>query len=157
VWDVPLGNYFEGVARLSPNPKAAANWLINNLRAKLTESGTSLAEVKFSPGAIAELVRLVEAGTDQLQNRPGRVHGNVRHGRASGKNRRGPGLSQVSDTGAIEKFCDEAIAANPGPAADFKAGKAAALNFLKGQVMKLSRGKANPALVGEVLERKLRG
>ena len=66
------------------------------------------------------------------------------------------GLAQVSDTGAIEKFCDEAIAANPGPAADFKAGKAAALNFLKGQVMKLSKGKANPALVGEILERKLR-
>ncbi len=56
----------------------------------------------------------------------------------------------------IEKFCDEAIAANPGPAADFKAGKAAALNFLKGQVMKLSKGKANPALVGEILERKLK-
>ena len=67
------------------------------------------------------------------------------------------GLAQVSDTGAIEKFCDEAIAANPGPANDFKSGKAAALNFLKGQVMKLSKGKANPALVGEILERKLKG
>ncbi len=66
------------------------------------------------------------------------------------------GLAQVSDTGAIEKFCDEAIAANPGPVADFKAGKAAALNFLKGQVMKLSKGKANPALAGEILERKLK-
>ncbi|HEX5400095.1 MAG TPA: Asp-tRNA(Asn)/Glu-tRNA(Gln) amidotransferase subunit GatB [Verrucomicrobiae bacterium] len=66
------------------------------------------------------------------------------------------GLAQVSDTGAIEKFCDEAIAANPGPVADFKSGKAAALNFLKGQVMKLSKGKANPMLVGEILERKLK-
>jgi aspartyl-tRNA(Asn)/glutamyl-tRNA(Gln) amidotransferase subunit B len=65
--------------------------------------------------------------------------------------------AQVSDTGAIEKFCDEAIAANPGPAADFKSGKAAALNFLKGQVMKLSKGKANPALAGEILEKKLKG
>jgi aspartyl-tRNA(Asn)/glutamyl-tRNA(Gln) amidotransferase subunit B len=67
------------------------------------------------------------------------------------------GLAQVSDSGAIEKFCDEAIAANPGPAADYRAGKAAALNFLKGQVMKLSKGKANPALAGEILERKLKG
>jgi aspartyl-tRNA(Asn)/glutamyl-tRNA(Gln) amidotransferase subunit B len=66
------------------------------------------------------------------------------------------GLAQVSDAGAIEQFCDQAIAANPGPSADFKAGKVAALNFLKGQVMKLSKGKANPALVGEILERKLR-
>jgi len=67
------------------------------------------------------------------------------------------GLAQVSDTGAIEKFCEEVIAANPGSVADFKNGKAAALNFLKGQVMKLSKGKANPNLVGEILERKLKG
>jgi aspartyl-tRNA(Asn)/glutamyl-tRNA(Gln) amidotransferase subunit B len=66
------------------------------------------------------------------------------------------GLAQVSDTGAIEKFCDDAIAANPAPVADYKAGKVAALNSLKGQVMKLSKGKANPALVGEILERKLK-
>ena len=66
------------------------------------------------------------------------------------------GLAQVSDTGAIEKFCDEAIAANPNPVADYKAGKVAALNSLKGQVMKLCKGKANPALVGEILERKLK-
>ena len=66
------------------------------------------------------------------------------------------GLAQVSDSGAIENFCDEVIAANPGPANDFRLGKAAALNFLKGQVMKLSKGKANPAMAGEILERKLR-
>jgi aspartyl-tRNA(Asn)/glutamyl-tRNA(Gln) amidotransferase subunit B len=66
------------------------------------------------------------------------------------------GLAQVSDTGAIEKLCDEAIAQNPNPVADYKAGKVAALNALKGQVMKLSKGKANPSLVGEILERKLK-
>ena len=53
------------------------------------------------------------------------------------------------------KVVDEVIAANPGPVADYKAGKASALNFLKGQVMKLSKGKANPALAGEILEKKL--
>ena len=63
---------------------------------------------------------------------------------------------QVSDTGALEKFCDEVIAANPESVEDFKAGKAAALNFLKGQVMKASKGKANPAVVGEILEKKLK-
>ena len=66
------------------------------------------------------------------------------------------GLAQVSDAGAIEKFCEEVLAANPGPASDFRNGKAAALNFLKGQVMKLSKGKANPSVVGEILERKLK-
>jgi aspartyl-tRNA(Asn)/glutamyl-tRNA(Gln) amidotransferase subunit B len=66
------------------------------------------------------------------------------------------GLAQLSDSAAIESFCEEAIRANPRSADDFRAGKAAALNFLKGQVMRLSKGKANPALVGEILERKLR-
>jgi aspartyl-tRNA(Asn)/glutamyl-tRNA(Gln) amidotransferase subunit B len=66
------------------------------------------------------------------------------------------GLAQVSDTGAIEKFCDEAIAANPKSVEDYKSGKVAALNALKGQVMKISRGKANPGLVGEILEKKLK-
>ena len=66
------------------------------------------------------------------------------------------GLAQVSDTGAIEKFCDDAIAANPNSVSDYKAGKVAALNFLKGQVMKLSKGKANPNLIGEILEKKLK-
>ena len=65
------------------------------------------------------------------------------------------GLEQVSDTSAIEALADEVIKANPGPAADFRAGKLAALNFLKGQVMKLSKGKANPQLAGEILEKKL--
>ena len=66
------------------------------------------------------------------------------------------GIEQLSDTAAIELLCDEVIAANPKPAADFKAGNAASLNFLKGQMMKLSKGTANPALVGEILERKLK-
>ena len=65
------------------------------------------------------------------------------------------GIEQLSDAGAIETLCDQVIAANPKPVADFKAGNLASLNFLKGQVMKLSQGKANPALVGEILERKL--
>jgi aspartyl-tRNA(Asn)/glutamyl-tRNA(Gln) amidotransferase subunit B len=66
------------------------------------------------------------------------------------------GIEQLSDVSAIEKLCDEAIVANPKPVADFRAGSAASLNFLKGQVIKLSEGKANPQLVGEILEKKLK-
>jgi aspartyl-tRNA(Asn)/glutamyl-tRNA(Gln) amidotransferase subunit B len=66
------------------------------------------------------------------------------------------GWLQVSDISAIEALCQAAIDANSSSSADFRAGKVAALNFLKGQVMKVSKGKANPSLVGEILERKLR-
>jgi aspartyl-tRNA(Asn)/glutamyl-tRNA(Gln) amidotransferase subunit B len=157
VWDVPLGNYFEGIARQAKNPKAAANWVINNLRAKLTESQATLADLKFQPGSILELVELVDSGKISSRIAQEVFVEMFATGEAPAKIVEKKGLAQVSDAGAIERFCDEAIAANPGPAADYKAGKVAALNRLKGHVMKLSTGKANPALVGEILERKLRG
>jgi aspartyl-tRNA(Asn)/glutamyl-tRNA(Gln) amidotransferase subunit B len=65
-------------------------------------------------------------------------------------------IEQLSDANVIDELCDQVIAANPKPAADFQAGNAASLNFLKGQVMRLSKGKANPQLVGEILARKLK-
>jgi aspartyl-tRNA(Asn)/glutamyl-tRNA(Gln) amidotransferase subunit B len=156
VWDVPLGTYFESIARQARNPKTAANWVINNLRAKLTESGTALSGVKFPTSAIPELVELVDAGKISSRIAQEVFAEMFTSGEGPGKIVERKGLVQVSDSGALEKFCDQAIADNPGPAADFKGGKTAALNFLKGQVMKLSKGKANPALVGEILERKLK-
>ena len=183
VWDAPLGNYFEGIAKKSKNPKSIANWVINNLRAKLAESssrresaqtsgdemaedsqsrltsaatGITLASLKFKPEAIVELAGLVENKTISSSAAQQVFAEMFDTGKSPAAIVQEKGLAQVSDTGAIEKFCDEAIAANPGPANDFKSGKAAALNFLKGQVMKLSKGKANPALAGEILERKLK-
>ncbi len=186
--DVPLGDYFETLARQAKNPKAVANWVINNLRAKLAESGSrresaqtpassiwhpasevdesgltsaateiSLSSLKFKPESLLELVALVEAKTINSSAAQQVFAEMFDTGKSPAAIVQEKGLAQVSDAGAIEAFCNQAIAANPGPAADFKAGKAAALNFLKGQVMKLSKGKANPALAGEVLERKLKG
>ncbi len=154
--DVPLGKYFEASAIGAKNPKATANWVINNLRAKLTETSTPLSAVKIQPDGINELVALVESGKISSRIAQDVFAEMFDTGAAPAKIVEAKGLLQVSDTGAIEKFCDEVISASPGPAADFKAGKGAALNFLKGQVMKLSKGKANPALVGEILERKLK-
>ena len=173
--NVELGNYFEGIAKQSKNPKAVANWIINNLLAKLTEANAkeaadqaamgvdsadvkllTLADLKFKPEALLELVGLVEAKTISSSAAQQVFAEMFDTGKAPAVIVQEKGLAQVSDTGAIEKFCDEAIAANPNPVADYKAGKVAALNSLKGQVMKLSKGKANPALVGEILERKLK-
>ena len=156
VWDAPLGNYFEALARQSQNPKAAANWVINNLRAKLTETQTTLAGLKFQPEHLLELIALVD-GKKISSSIAQQVFAEMFAGGDSPASIvEKKGLAQVSDTGAIEAFCDQAIAAHPGPAADFRSGKIAALNFLKGQVMKLSKGKANPGLIGEILERKLK-
>jgi len=129
-----------------------ANWVINTLQAKMTENGLGLAEVRFGPRAIGELVNLVEGG--QISSRIAQeVFVEMFN---SGTNPavivEEKGLLQVSDSGELEQMCRDAIAANPGSADDFCNGKAAALNFLKGQVMKASRGKANPQMVGELLE-----
>jgi aspartyl-tRNA(Asn)/glutamyl-tRNA(Gln) amidotransferase subunit B len=174
--DPALGNYFEPLAKQSKSPKAIANWVINNLRARLSETNeeekaeqgslglepaemklTTLANLKFKPEALVELAGLVEAKTISNSAAQQVFTEMFATGKAPAAIVQEKGLAQVSDTGAIEKFCDEAIAANPNPVADYKAGKVAALNSLKGQVMKLSKGKANPALVGEILERKLKG
>jgi aspartyl-tRNA(Asn)/glutamyl-tRNA(Gln) amidotransferase subunit B len=157
VWDVALGEYFEGIAKQGTNAKAIANWLINNLRAKMSESKRSLAELKFKPQALVELVGLVEKKTISGATAQQVFAEMFETGKAPASIVQEKGLAQVSDTAAIEKFCEEVIAANPGPVADYKAGKVAALNFLKGQVMKLSKGKANPALAGEIMERQLKG
>jgi aspartyl-tRNA(Asn)/glutamyl-tRNA(Gln) amidotransferase subunit B len=116
-----------------------------------------LDNLKFKPAAILELVNLVENKTISSSAAQQVFAEMFETGKSPAAIVQEKGLAQVSDTGALEKFCDDAIAANPGPANDFKSGKVAALNFLKGQVMKLSKGQANPALVGEILERKLKG
>jgi aspartyl-tRNA(Asn)/glutamyl-tRNA(Gln) amidotransferase subunit B len=156
VWDRPLGVYFEAVAGKSRNPKAAANWIINNLRARLAESGVTLADLKFPPEYILDLVDLVDRRQISSSIAQQVFAEMFAGGQAPGAIVEKKGWELVSDAGAIEALCDQAIAAHSGPAADYKAGKAAALNFLKGQVMKLSKGKANPALAGEILERKLK-
>jgi aspartyl-tRNA(Asn)/glutamyl-tRNA(Gln) amidotransferase subunit B len=156
VWDVPLGTYFESIVKKAKNPKSIANWVINNLRAKLAETQTTLAELKFAPSAITELSGQVESGKISTKIAQEVFNEMFNSGESPAAIIDRKGLAQVSDTAAIEQFCEAAIAANPGPAADYRSGKAAALNFLKGQVMKLSKGKANPVLVGEILERRLR-
>ncbi len=156
VSDVPLGDYFERTARPARHPKAVANWVINNLRAKMTEAHLALSEVKLGPAAIPELTELVESGKINSKIAQEVFAEMFATGEAPGQIVERMGWLQVSDTEAIERLCEEAIAAQPKVAEDFRAGKAAALNFLKGQVMKLSKGKANPAKVGEILERKLR-
>jgi len=156
VYDRPLADYFEGAAAGARNPKAVANWVINNLRAKLTETQTTLDQVKIKAPDIQQLVALVEGGKISSKIAQDVFGEMFASGDAPGAIVEKKGLAQVSDTSAIEKFCDDVIAANPKSAEDFKAGKGAALNFLKGQVMKASKGRANPSVVGEILERKLR-
>ena len=155
--DRALASYFENAARGAKNPKNIANWILNDLQSALSSAGKVVGDCLIPPAALEELVSLIESG--KISGKQGKeVFAEMF---VSGKSATAivqeKGISQVSDIGAIELLCDQVIEKNPKPVADFKAGNAASLNFLKGQVIKLSQGRANPQLVGEVLERKLRG
>ena len=160
-----LGNYFEKQIHLAPPDripdfgKPIANYIINSLPAYAQATGQSPESIilNIPQSGVFDVAKAQLGG--QISASAGQTvfQKMCETGKAPGALIQELGLVQVSDTATIEKFCDEAIAANPGPAADFKAGKVAALNRIKGHVMKLSKGKANPALVGEILERKLKG
>jgi aspartyl-tRNA(Asn)/glutamyl-tRNA(Gln) amidotransferase subunit B len=153
--DLALASYFETAAKGAKKPKNVANWILNDLQSALGAASLAITDCPVPPHALDELVNLIDSGA--INSKQGKevfaeMFGTGKPAAAIVEEK---GLKQESDTGAIEVFVDQAIAANPGPVADFKAGKASALNFLKGQVMKLSKGKANPALAGEILEKKL--
>jgi aspartyl-tRNA(Asn)/glutamyl-tRNA(Gln) amidotransferase subunit B len=154
--DLELAHYFEKAARDSKKPKAIANWILNDLQSALSAAGKTINDCPIPVDALNELVTLIDSG--KISGKQGKeVFAEMfASGKSAGAIVEEKGIEQLSDTGVIEKICDEVIAANPKPAADFKAGNAASLNFLKGQVMKLSKGKANPQLAGAILERKLR-
>jgi aspartyl-tRNA(Asn)/glutamyl-tRNA(Gln) amidotransferase subunit B len=154
--DLELAAYFEMAAKGARRPKTVANWILNDLQSALADSGRSIVACPVSPLALDELVNLVDAGSISGKQAKEVFAEMFATGRPAGAIVKEKGIEQLSDVSAIEALCDEVIAANPKPVGDFQAGHSASLNFLKGQVMKLSKGTANPALVGEILERKLK-
>src|SRR5215813_13712807 len=153
--DLQLARYFEAAAKGAKKPKNVANWILNDLQNALSAAGKGIHECPIPPEALDEFVNLIDSG--KISGKQGKeVFAEMF---ASGKSSAGivkeKGIEQLSDVSAIEALCDEVIAANPKPVADFRAGNVASLNFLKGQVIKLSKGKANPQLAGEILQRKL--
>ncbi len=155
--DLELARYFEAAAKGARRPKSIANWILNDLQNALSAAGKTIQDCPIPPEALDELVNLIDSG--KISGKQGKevfaeMFGSGKRALAIVKEK---GIEQLSDLGAIEAICDEVIAANPKPVADFKAGNVASMNFLKGQVMKLSKGKANPQLADEILQNKLKG
>ena len=154
--DLDLARYFEAAAKHARKPKNVANWILNDLQNALSTAGKEMNDCPVPPETLDEFVNLIDTG--KISGKQGKeVFAEMF---ATGKNAAAivqeKGIEQLSDASAIETLCDDVIAANPKPVADFRAGNIASLNFLKGQVIKLSKGRANPQLVGEILRRKLK-
>ena len=135
--------------------RVGANRIINDLLSALAAAEKTITDCPISAHALDELANLIDAGT--INSTQGReVFSEMfATGKGAAAIVKEKGLEQVSDTGAIEALCDQAIAASPKAVAEYQAGKLQAINSIKGQVMKLSQGKANPAVVGEILAKKL--
>lgn len=155
VADRALAQYFEGVVSLGSEPKQAANWLLSDLRRELNQADLKINQVKLNEVGFAELMGLVSSsiiGSKTAKDMLGEL---VRSGVPPATYVKEKGLAQLSDTSEIEKFVEQAIADSPKIVADYRGGKERALTALVGVVMKLSRGKANPELVSELLKRNL--
>lgn len=153
--DPRLAEYFEETVAIHPRAQAAANWIANDLQRELSAAGQSLDESKVRPAHIAALVKIVEEGVISNNIAKEVFIEMFQTGKMPEQIVEEKGLKQSTDTGEIEAFCDEAIANNPKSVEDFLSGKENAVNYLKGQVMKASRGKANPQIVDTILREKL--
>jgi aspartyl-tRNA(Asn)/glutamyl-tRNA(Gln) amidotransferase subunit B len=155
--DIELARYFEAGAKGAKKPKTIANWILYDLQNALSAAGKEINECPIPPEALDEFVNLIDSG--KISGNQGKeVFAEMfATGKSSAAIVKEKGVEQLSDITAIGKLCDDVIGANPKPVADFRAGNIASLNFLKGQVIKLSKGKANPQLVGKILEKKLKG
>ena len=149
--DLELSAYFEKAAKGARKPKAIANYVLNDLLSALSAANQTIADCPIPAKHLNQLVNLVDDG--KINSKQGKeVFAEMfSTGKAPELIVEEKGMKQESDLGAIESLCVEVIAANPKSVEDYRAGKTAAINFLKGQVMKLSKGKANPNLVGEML------
>ncbi len=153
--DKAVADYFEACVRAYPQAKTISNWIGGELFRLLKEAETGIEEVKVTPAALAELLTLVEKGTIN-QNTAKAVLGEMfRSGRAAAEIVAEEGLAQISDADELGPVIDEVIAAHPDEVAAYRAGKERLLGWFVGQVMKATRGKANPQLVTSLLKEKL--
>jgi aspartyl-tRNA(Asn)/glutamyl-tRNA(Gln) amidotransferase subunit B len=153
--NLPLATYFDAVVGASGNAQQSVNFVLGDLSRLANENDVAVSESKVTPEHLAELIALVDAKTinskiaKELLARMWEGSGSPKATVAT------EGLAQTSDPAAIEKFVDEVLAANEKSVTDYKAGKTNVAGFLVGLIMKASRGKADPALVQELLKKKL--
>ncbi len=152
-----LAEYFEECVAFHHNAKAVSNWIMGEVTRALNDSGTTIDACPVLPKTLADLLKLIDSGAIS-----GKIAKTVfdemwRSGKEPGAIVEEQGLLQVSDSGAIEAIIDEIMAANQGQVEEYRGGKEKVFGFFVGQVMKASKGKANPALVNELLLARLKG
>ena len=150
-----LAAYFEEAAKLSGQPKVIANWMMGELMRLLNAEGKEIEQCPVRPDRLAGMVKMINDGTISTKIAKTVFEEMYGTGKDAETVVKEKGLVQVSDTGAIETIIADVIKANPAQHADYKGGKDKLFGFFVGQVMKASKGKANPEMVNELLKKKL--
>ena len=150
-----LSDYFEGVVRAGAPAKSAANWIQVELLRQLNDAGKEIAESPVPPSELAALVAKVASGEINAATGKKVFARMFETGKPAAEIIAAEGFSQVSDSGEIERWCREVIEKNPDNAAKYRAGNEGVFKFFVGQVMRASRGQANPQAVNDALKRLL--
>lgn len=150
-----MAEYFDEAVKTAKDSKAVSNWLLGDVSAYMNNEGITIADFKVSPAHLAELVNLIKDGVLSSKLAKKVFAEMLKEDEAPKALVKKLGLEQVSDEGAILKLVEETLAENPQSVADYKAGKDKAIGFLVGQIMKKSRGKANPGMVTKMLKEKM--
>ncbi|MDP6514388.1 MAG: Asp-tRNA(Asn)/Glu-tRNA(Gln) amidotransferase subunit GatB, partial [SAR202 cluster bacterium] len=153
-------DYFETALNSDSKPsnemaKAIGNWMLGEMAHLQNQTGTTLENVKIAPGQLVELQKLVDGGTLSSTMAKDVFEKMYSTGAAPQAIAESEGLVQISDSDAVGAAIDEAVGANPQPVQDYLEGKESAIQFLVGQVMRITRGKANPQVTTELLKAKL--
>ncbi|WP_152396741.1 Asp-tRNA(Asn)/Glu-tRNA(Gln) amidotransferase subunit GatB [Paenibacillus guangzhouensis] len=152
-----LADFFEESLNYTKDAKAVANWIMGDLLAHLNANNLEMSDVKITGQGLGEMIGLIEKGTISSKIAKTVFKEMIDSGTAPQAIVEEKGLVQISDEGAIKAIVDKVVDANPQSVEDYRAGKDKAIGFLVGQVMKESRGKANPALVNQLLVDRLKG
>jgi aspartyl-tRNA(Asn)/glutamyl-tRNA(Gln) amidotransferase subunit B len=150
-----VSEYFEEVAAVSQDPKIAANWVMGDLAGLLKAAGKEITESPVAARELGALVALIVKGELSGKLAKEVLPKMFESGETAAAVIEREGLKQISDTGALEKIIDEVMAASPKQIEQYRGGKTTVIGYLVGQVMKASRGQANPATVNELLKTKL--
>lgn len=154
---IALADFFEESLKYTKDAKAVSNWIMGDLLAHLNANNLELSDVKVTGQGLGEMIGLMEKGTISSKIAKTVFKEMIESGKAPQAIVEEKGLVQISDEGAIKAIVDKVVDANPQSVEDYRAGKDKAIGFLVGQVMKESRGKANPALVNQLLVERLKG
>ena len=149
-----MSDYFETVTKYTDNAKSACNWLLSDISAWLNTHETTIDQAQLNPENLAKLIAMIDDG--KISNAQAKkLVDDLMAGKDPEAAAKEKGLQQVSDTGAIAAMVNEVMDANPQAIEDFRNGKSRAVGFIVGQVMKKSRGQANPGMVSRMVNEEL--